>query len=161
MFASFQTHFIAYYCHLWVVNIISHLGTPQKKKKSVSNPPPKKILRAFYTTVQLWLTLSSSTCSIVPESAPPVSPLACLQPRDPEVRPPSSPCFGTLGEMNSTSSTSNRCANSNFLSTPRGCCLCGNEIQIGEIFDIALNVSSTKSYRNGQRGKHLPKRWAQ
>lgn len=63
------------------------------------------------------------TCVEVPVSAPLVSPRAILQARDPELRPPSSPGFGFLGEINSTSSTSSLSVSSFFRSGLRDCCL--------------------------------------
>lgn len=59
----------------------------------------------------------------VPVSTPLVSPRANRQARDPELRPPSSPGFGFLGEMNSTSSTSNLAVSCFFLSGLKDCCL--------------------------------------
>lgn len=63
------------------------------------------------------------TCVEVHVSATLVSPRANLQARDPELRPPSSPGFGFLGEMNSTSSTSNLSVSCFFLSGLKDCCL--------------------------------------
>lgn len=62
-------------------------------------------------------------CTCVPGSGALVSPLAILQAREPELRPPSSPGFGFLGEINSTSSTSSLSVSSFFLSGVRVCCL--------------------------------------
>lgn len=59
----------------------------------------------------------------VPASVFLVSPRAILQAREPESRPPSSPGFGFLGEINSTSSTSSLSVSSFFLSGLRDCCL--------------------------------------
>lgn len=63
------------------------------------------------------------TCVDVSVSAPLVSPRAILHAREPELRPPSSPGFGFLGEINSTSSTSNLRVSSFFLSGLKACCL--------------------------------------
>lgn len=64
------------------------------------------------------------TCPPGGSSAAPVSPRAILQAREPELRPPSSPALGFLGEINSTSSTSSLSVSSFVLAPLKACCLC-------------------------------------
>lgn len=85
----------------------------------------------------LILYITHYTCLAEGSTVAPASPRAILQAREPELRPPSSPGLGFLGEINSTSSTSNLSVWSFFLPGLKACCLYGAS-QVGRWVTLKL-----------------------